>query len=86
MLRPKKEREHMSQITKVRALENHQLEAALDNGSSVTLDLKPRLNTLRFAVLKDEALFRRAATDGYVIRWDNKVEISVSELFGLVRK
>ena len=76
----------MSQITRVRALENHHLEVALDNGNSVILDLKPRLHTLRFGILKDEALFRRAATDGVVISWDNKVEISAGELFDMVRK
>jgi hypothetical protein len=76
----------MPQISSVHALENHQLEVALDNGNSITLDLKPRLHTIRFGILKDEALFRRAVTDGAVIRWDGKVELSANELFELVRK
>ncbi len=35
------------QITQVQALEDYKLEVALDNGSSVTLNLKPKLHMLR---------------------------------------
>ncbi|MBV5350361.1 DUF2442 domain-containing protein, partial [bacterium] len=57
--------------------ENHSLEAHLDNGSIITLSLKTRLKTLRFAFLADPDFFARAATDGRFIRWDDKVEISL---------
>ena len=58
----------------------------MDNGSSVTLNLESRLETVRFGMLADKELFRRAVTDGSYIRWDNKVEISVNELFQLAQK
>ena len=48
--------------------------------------LKPRLKTLRFAFLADPDFFARATTDGRFIRWDDKVEISLTELFQLAQK
>ena len=76
----------MTQIRKVNSQENYRLEVILENGNSVTLDLTSRLNTLRFGILRDEAIFRCAETDGVVIRWGNKLEISADEVFDLVRK
>ena len=76
----------MSQITQVHALDNHQIEVALDNGSSVMLNLKPKLRTIRFGPLRDEAFFHRADTNGYVIRWENKVELSIGEIFEIIKR
>ena len=76
----------MSKITGLAPLEDYRLEVKLDNGSSVTLNLESRLETLRFGMLADKELFKRAVTDGSYIRWDNKVEISVNELFQLAQK
>jgi len=76
----------MSKITGLSPRENYRLEVQLDNGSSVTLNLESRLGTLRFGMLADKALFQRAVTDGNYIRWDNKAEISVNELFQLAQK
>jgi hypothetical protein len=41
---------------------------------------------IRFTLLTDPELFGKAATDGSFIRWGNKVEISMSELFEMARK
>ena len=41
---------------------------------------------LRFAFLADPDFFARATTDGHFIRWDDKVEISLTELFQLAQK
>lgn len=73
-------------IYKIIPRENYSLEIQLDNGSSVILDLKSRLETVRFGMLSDSEFFMRATTDGTYIRWDNKVEISVSEVFQLAQK
>jgi len=62
------------------------LDVQLDSGSSVILNLKSRLGTVRFGMIADIDLFRRVATDGSYIRWDNKVEISVREVFQLAQK
>jgi len=76
----------MSKIIGLVPQENYRIEVILDNGSSVTLNLESRLQTVRFGVLTDKELFKRAVTDGSYIRWDNKAEISVNELFQLAQK
>ena len=76
----------MTHIERIAVHESHRLEAYLDNGSTITLNLKTRLKTLRFALLADPLFFARATTDGRFIRWDDKVEISLTELFQLAQK
>lgn len=60
-----------------------QLEISLDTGSRIVLNLKPRLGTVRFGRLSDEAFFRSATTDGSFIRWGSSIEISLHEVFQL---
>jgi DNA polymerase III delta prime subunit len=76
----------MSHIKSVAPKDDYRLDVLLDNGSSVTLNLESRLQTIRFGMLADRAFFERATTDGNYIRWDNMIEISVSELFQLAQK
>lgn len=76
----------MVQIRNVAPLDGHRLEVTLENGSSVTLDFTSRLGTVRFGLLADPNFFRRAETDGSVIRWGNKIELSAGELFQLAQK
>ena len=76
----------MSKITGLETLEDYRIEVLLDNGSSVTLNLESRMETIRFGMLADQEFFKRATTDGSFIRWDNKVEISINELFQLAQK
>ena len=76
----------MSRITRVVPKEDYRLEVQLDNGSSISLNLKSRLETIRFGMLSDKEFFKTATTDGICIRWDNKIEISVNEVFQLAQK
>lgn len=76
----------MSRIKSVVPKEDYRLEVQLDNGSSVTLNLESRLQTLRFGMLSDKQVFKTATTDGICIRWDNQIEISMSEVFQLAQK
>jgi hypothetical protein len=76
----------MTQIKAVHPREDHYLEVLLDNGSSILLDLRPKLHTLRFGLLRDTDFFRCAETDGSMIRWDNKVEISIGEVLDMIKK
>ncbi len=76
----------MVQIKSVVPLDGHRLEVGLSNGSSVTVDFTGRLGTVRFGLLNDPAFFRRAETDGTIVKWDNKIEISAAELFQPVQK
>lgn len=76
----------MSYIKKVIPKEEFRLEVQLDNGSCITLNLEQRLQTVRFGALADKEFFKKATTDGTCIRWGNKIEISVSEVFQLAQK
>lgn len=76
----------MSHIIKVIPKEDYCLEVLLENGSSVILSLKSRIGTVRFGMLAEKDFFQQATTDGSYIRWDNKIEISVNEVFQLAQK
>ncbi len=76
----------MSRIKSVVSKGDYRLEVLLDNGSSITLNLASRLGTVRFGMLADKAFFNSVTTDGSCIRWGNKIEISVSEVFQLAQK
>ena len=78
--------ESMSYITKVLPRDDYRLDVLLDNGSSITLNMKNRLGTIRFGMLEDKVFFNRATTNGNCISWDNKIEISISEVFQLAQK
>lgn len=58
----------MSKITGLMPQEDYRLEVLLDNGSGVTLNLESRIHTVRFGILEDKELFKRAVTDGSYIR------------------
>lgn len=76
----------MSKIMRVIPKEDYCLEIVLDNGSSVNLSLKSRLETIRFGLLGDETFFQKAVTDGICISWEGKVEISLNEAFQLAQR
>ena len=76
----------MSHIKSVVPKEDYRPEVLLDNGSGVILNLKSRLGTVRFGRLADKDIFERVTTDGSYIRWDDIIEISVSEIFQLAQK
>ncbi|MFT3950991.1 MAG: DUF2442 domain-containing protein [Oscillospiraceae bacterium] len=76
----------MSKIINVLPKQEYCLDIILDNGSSIQLSLKSRLETIRFGALADAELFQKVTTDGICINWDGKVEISLSEAFQLAQK
>lgn len=76
----------VSQIVNVIPKEDYCLDIILDNGSSIQLSLKSRLETIRFGILEDAELFKKATTNGICINWEGKVEISLNEAFQLAQK
>lgn len=58
----------------------------MDNDTTVILNMAARLGNIRFMALTDMAVFMNVSTDGRFIRWDNKVEISLTEIFHLAQK
>lgn len=76
----------VSQIIEVIPREDYCIEVALDNGSRIILNLKNRLETLRFGMLTNKELFYSVTTDGSYIRWGNEIEISINEVFQFAQK
>ncbi|HWP98096.1 MAG TPA: DUF2442 domain-containing protein [Syntrophomonadaceae bacterium] len=76
----------MSSIKKVVPREDYRLEVLFDNGTTVILNLEGRLSTVRFGLLRDKDFFARVTTDGNFIRWEDTIEISISEVFQLAQK
>jgi len=76
----------MNKIEKVTPQEEYTLELRLADGSKIILNMSSRLHTIRFGMLVDKAFFNRVTTDGYYIRWDNKIEIAISEVFQLIEQ
>jgi len=73
----------MNQIENVMPMADYKLQVLLVNGSSITLNLESRIQTVRFGMLANKEFFQQVTTDGSYIRWGNKIEISVNELFQL---
>lgn len=56
-------------IKAVEALPEYILRVEWQSGSVTLLNMRPILTNPRFRVLKDESVWRSAATDGRTIRW-----------------
>lgn len=76
----------MSHIKNVIPRKDFKIEVQLDNASTIILNLKDKLETARFGLLSDRSFFSLATTDGNYIKWLDKVEISISELFLMAQK
>lgn len=76
----------MTQIKRVIPNDDYLLEVQLENGNSMIIDFSHKLHTVRFGMLDDKTFFQRARTDGNFVRWDNKIELSASELFQMAQK
>lgn len=57
-----------------------------DNNHSVMLDMKNKLNTIRFSGLRNERVFRAAKTDGKSLHWPGGISMAVSEILELAAK
>ena len=73
-------------IAKVSARQRYLLEVVFDNGTTVILNMAARLGHLRFMALAELAVFEKVSTDGQFIRWGNKAEISLNEVFQMAQK
>jgi len=76
----------MSRIVSVTPKDDYCIEVVLDNGNSVMIDFTSRLHTVRFSLLSDKDYFNTVTTDGAFVRWNYKIEISVSEIFELAQR
>jgi hypothetical protein len=77
--------DRMSKIINVIPEENYRLLVELDNGSTIILNLETRLTTMRFALLADPVFFHQVTWDEDFLRWGDKLDISLTEIFQLAR-
>ncbi len=72
-------------IKSVVPLKDHRLFMEMEGGSSVTVDLSVKLDTMKYAALADEALFKTAETDGdYVVWGGGRIQVTVKELMEVI--
>jgi two-component system chemotaxis response regulator CheY len=75
----------MDYIKRVSPLPNYFLEVEMANGSSATVDFKPRFNSARYMALKNEEIFKTVSTDGNYVIWQNGlVKITAKEVLGVL--
>ncbi|HWR60691.1 MAG TPA: hypothetical protein VN580_03720 [Clostridia bacterium] len=75
----------MSYIKTVLPMKDYRLFMEMEGGSTVTVDLSGKLQTMKYAELADEALFRTAVTDGdYVVWGGGRVRLTVGELMEVI--
>ncbi|MDD4842913.1 MAG: DUF2442 domain-containing protein [Anaerotignum sp.] len=73
-------------IISIQPMSNYTIKVKFDNGTTLILDMKAKLKTMRFQQLKDKNLFCRAVADKYCIRWNEYIELSVKEIFEIAQK
>jgi len=75
----------MNYIKSVVPLKGYRLFMEMTSGSSVTIDLSVKLDTMKYAELADEELFNTARTDGdYVVWGGGRLRLTVKELMEVV--
>jgi hypothetical protein len=75
----------MDYIQSVAPLPNYRLEVKMTNGSSATVDFKPRFHSAKYMMLKDEEIFKAVSTDGNYVLWKNGlVKITAKEVLAVI--
>ncbi len=75
----------MSYIKTVAPMKDFRLFMEMESGSVVIVDLSVKLETVKYADLADERLFRSARTDGDCVVWGGgRVRVTARELMDVV--
>ena len=73
-------------IIKATPTDDYSITVCFDNSHSVTLDMKKKLQTVRFSGLDNEQTFRAVQTDGKSLHWPGGISMAVSEILELIAK
>ena len=77
----------MSKMCSVQLLGDYKIAVELDNGSSFIYDLKPKLQTTRFAALVDRDFFQSGQlVDKDCIRWSDSLMLYCHEMLDGMKK
>ena len=75
----------MDYIRSVSPLPNYYLEVMMMNGSFAVVDFKPRLNSAKYMILRNQETFKSVKTDGnYVIWQDGLVKATAREILEVI--
>jgi len=75
----------MCYIKAVLPMKDYRLFMEMEGGSTVTVDLSGKLQTVKYAELADEAFFKTAVTDGDYVSWGGgRVRLTVGELMEVI--
>lgn len=75
----------MDYIQSVSPLSDFRLEVKMTNGSSATVDFKPKFHSAKYMPLKDEEIFKSVSTDGNYVLWKNgRVKITAKEVIDVI--
>ena len=75
----------MDYIQSVTPLPDYRLEVKMTNGSSATVDFKPRFHSAKYMPLKDEETFKAVSTDGNYVLWKNGlVKLTAKEVLDVI--
>ena len=87
-LKEEREQAHEGYFKSVDARPDYQLKVVMETGTTIHFDFRPRLDTVRFGMLKDKELFQSVHTDGnyLIFKKTNRMplRITASEFMDLV--
>lgn len=77
----------MSKMCSVEMLEDYRIAVELENGSSFIYDLKPKLQTARFAPFSDMEFFKSGRlVDKDCIRWSDSLMLHTYEMLNGMKR
>jgi len=76
----------MAKITEVIPSDDWRLTIRLDDNSTITLDLKKKLHTARFSLLRNREAFNAAKTDGNMVYWPDGLSVDLGEILELAQR
>lgn len=76
----------MEKITRIVTAPGYQVYVYFENNDIIILDLKEKINTVRFSDLRKLNRFIAASTDGRAVIWPGGISISIGEIKELAKK
>ncbi len=68
-----------SRIVEALPLENYKLEIRLENGSVAVIDMRKKIMTARFGILRERDVWQSVRTSHSSVHWGGHVELTLSE-------
>ncbi|MBS7525360.1 DUF2442 domain-containing protein [Fusibacter paucivorans] len=77
----------MTKIIELMPKDDFTLYIELSNHHKIIYDIKPRLHTIRFMMLRDLELFRKARIEnGNTVVWDAQCQLTIDEIMTQIKR